>query len=86
MLQRVSEGLMPEFRREAMGQLKELLVDNPKVGGKRRGKEEGRELREGLKLLWLITWRVGVCGGPRAGWEAGGPPGWGASLTLGGKV
>lgn len=30
-LQRVSEALMPEFRREAMGQLKDLLTDNPKV-------------------------------------------------------
>ncbi|GAX81853.1 hypothetical protein CEUSTIGMA_g9281.t1 [Chlamydomonas eustigma] len=31
LLQRIGEGLLPEYRREAMGQLKELLVDNPKA-------------------------------------------------------
>lgn len=30
-LQRISDALMPEYRREAVGQLKELLTDNPKV-------------------------------------------------------
>lgn len=32
LLQRVSDALMPEYRREAMSQLKEMLVDNPKAG------------------------------------------------------
>lgn len=31
LLQRVQDGLMPEYRREAMVQLKELLLDNPKA-------------------------------------------------------
>ena len=31
LLQRVAEGLMPEFRREAVHELKDLLVDNPKA-------------------------------------------------------
>jgi hypothetical protein len=31
LLQRVSDALLAEYRREAIGQLKELLADNPKV-------------------------------------------------------
>ena len=31
LLQRISNALLPEYRREAMGQLKDLLTDNPKV-------------------------------------------------------
>lgn len=30
-LQRISDALMPEYRREAVAQLKDLLQDNPKV-------------------------------------------------------
>ena len=31
LLQRVSDALMPDSRREAMSQLKDLLAENPKV-------------------------------------------------------
>lgn len=30
-LQRISDALMPDYRRDAMRQLAELLTDNPKV-------------------------------------------------------
>ena len=87
LLQRVSEGLMPEFRREAVGQLRDLLAEgNPRTqvalgnasgltvrGGKAQKKGGKSGFSAGHRDAWCTVdaWRTWATSMPKDSYRQG---------------